>query len=78
MHLARKAGLTVVVEAGDADARLALDRGAHGGAFKEAIADQFALVDTLLKQQYLWLAQPKSVHDVLAGERRQGTLAGVG
>lgn len=58
MHLARKAGLTVVVEFGDADARLALDRRAHGGALKEAMADQFALVDCLLKQQYLWLAQP--------------------
>jgi GNAT superfamily N-acetyltransferase len=60
MHLARKAGLTVVVEAGEADARLKLDRGAHGGALEEAIADQFALVDTLLKQQYLWLAAPRA------------------
>jgi GNAT superfamily N-acetyltransferase len=60
MHLARKAGLTIVVEAGEADARLKLDRGAHGGAIKEAIADQFALVDTLLKQQYLWLAAPRT------------------
>lgn len=58
MHLARKAGLTVVVEFGEADARLALDRRAHGGAFKEAMADQFALVDCMLKQQYLWLARP--------------------
>ena len=60
MHLARKAGLTVMIEAGEADARLKLDRLAHGGAFKEAMADQFALVDSLLKQQYLWLAQPRS------------------
>lgn len=59
MHLARKAGLTVVVESGEADARLALDRRAHGGALREAMADQFALVDTLLKQQYLWLARPR-------------------
>lgn len=58
IHLARKAGLTVVVERGEADARLALDRGAHGGALEEALADQLALVDCLLKQQYLWLAQP--------------------
>lgn len=58
MHLAQKAGLTVVVERGEADARLKLDRFAHGGALKEAMADQFALVDALLKQQYLWLAQP--------------------
>jgi RimJ/RimL family protein N-acetyltransferase len=56
LHLAEKAGLSVVIEAGEADARLQLDRGRNGGFFKEAIADQFALVDTMLKQQYLWLA----------------------
>ena len=60
MHLATKAGLTVVIEAGEADARLKLSRGAHGGALKEAMADQFALVDVMLKQHYLWLAQPVS------------------
>lgn len=43
MHLAHKAGLTVVVERGEADARLTLDRRAHGGALREAMADQFAL-----------------------------------
>jgi len=59
MHLARKAGLTVVIEGGDADARLVLNRAAHGGVLREAVADQFALVDSLLKQQYLWLAQPR-------------------
>jgi len=77
IHLARKAGLTVVTEAGETDARLKLDRLAHGGAFEEAIADQFALVDSLLKQQYLWLGQPKSVREVPAGELGQGALAGV-
>lgn len=56
MHLARKAGLTVVIEQGEADARLALNRGAHGGVLEEAMADQFALVDAMLKQQYLWLS----------------------
>lgn len=50
MHLAQKAGLTVVISAGEADARLRLDRAAHGGALVEAIADQMALVDILLKQ----------------------------
>jgi RimJ/RimL family protein N-acetyltransferase len=59
MHLARKAGLTVLIEGGEADGRLSLDRGAHGGVLEEAIADQFALVDAMLKQQYLWLAQPR-------------------
>ena len=47
------------------------------------MADQFALVDYLLKQQYLWLAQPrpaapKSVDEVLAGERGEGAFAGIG
>ncbi len=78
MHLARKAGLTLVVSSGETDARLALDRRTHGGAFKEAMADQFALVDSMLKQQYLWLAQPKSVGEMPAGDRREGALAGVG
>jgi RimJ/RimL family protein N-acetyltransferase len=59
MHLAQKAGLTVVIEGGEADARLKLNRGAHGGVLREAMADQFALVDIMLKQQYLWLAQPQ-------------------
>ena len=58
MHLAKKAGLTVVIERGEADARLKLDRFKHGGAMREAMADQFALVDCILKQQYLWLANP--------------------
>lgn len=58
MHLAAKARLTVVIEAGEADARLKLDRHAHGGAFKEAMADQFALVDCMLKQQFLWVTRP--------------------
>ena len=53
MHLARKAGLTVVIERGEADARLKLDRFAHGSPLREAWADQFALVDCMLKQQYL-------------------------
>jgi len=57
-HLAKKAGLTVVIEHGEVDARLKLDRLTHGGALREVMADQFALVDDLLKQQYLWLAFP--------------------
>jgi hypothetical protein len=58
IHLARKAGLTVVVARGEVDARLALDRRAHGGALTEAVADQVALVDCLLKQQFLWMTPP--------------------
>ena len=77
MHLARKAGLTLVVEYGETDARLTLDRAMHGGVLKEAMADQFALVDCMLKQQYLWLARPGSVGEMPAGERREGALAGI-
>jgi RimJ/RimL family protein N-acetyltransferase len=77
MHLARKAGLTLVISYGEADARLALDRGTHGGALKEALADQFALVDCMLKQQYLWLARPASVDQMPAGQRREGELSGI-
>jgi GNAT superfamily N-acetyltransferase len=58
MHLARKAGLTVLVESGEAGGRLALDRQVHGSPLRETLADQFALIDCLLKQQYLWLGQP--------------------
>jgi RimJ/RimL family protein N-acetyltransferase len=75
MHLARKAGLTLVVESGETDARLALDRGTHGGALKEAMADQFALVDCMLKQQYLWLARPASVGQMPAGQRSEGEFS---
>jgi RimJ/RimL family protein N-acetyltransferase len=57
MHLARKAGLLLVLEGGEADGRLRLDRRRHGSALLEAVADQLALVDNMLKQQYLWLAQ---------------------
>jgi RimJ/RimL family protein N-acetyltransferase len=77
MHLARKAGLTLVVEYGETDARLALDRKMHGGALKEAMADQFALVDCMLKQQYLWLARPESVRKMPAGKRRESDLSGI-
>lgn len=62
MHLARKAGLTVVVEAGEADARLTLDEVSAGGVLREAMADQFALVDCMLKQQYLWLASQRAIY----------------
>lgn len=49
MHLAAKAGLRVVIEGGDADARLKLTPNAHGGALGEAIADQVALIDCMFK-----------------------------
>jgi RimJ/RimL family protein N-acetyltransferase len=67
MHLARKAGLSVVIESGEADARLKLDRRRHGGLVEEALADQFALVDAMLKQQFLWIAQPAAARIQASG-----------
>ena len=58
MYLARKAGLTVLIESGEANGRLALDKQAHGSQLRETLADQFALIDCLLKQQFLWVGQP--------------------
>ena len=60
MHLARKAGLHLVISAGEADARLALGEATQADAIREAIEDQFAIVDYLLKQQYSWLGQPRA------------------
>jgi GNAT superfamily N-acetyltransferase len=51
LHLARKAGLIVVIQSSEADGNLKLDRFEHGSAWREAMADQFALVDMALKQQ---------------------------
>ena len=50
MRLAARAGLKTVVAAGEADARMTLNQ-AHGSALREAMEEQFALVDYLLKQQ---------------------------
>jgi len=50
MRLARKAGLLVVIEGGEADGHMKIDRLTHGGAFREAVADQMALADILFKQ----------------------------
>ena len=64
MHLARKAGLHLVVQSGEADGRLELEERTQAGALKEAIEDQFALVDYLLKQQYAWLSRPRETSAV--------------
>jgi RimJ/RimL family protein N-acetyltransferase len=46
IHLARKAGLRVVIESGETDAQRPSDR------------DRVTLVDSTLKQQCLWMARP--------------------
>jgi len=60
MNLARGAGLHLVISFGEADGKLALGEPTQAGAIREAIQDQFALVDYLLKQQYSWLNRPRS------------------
>jgi RimJ/RimL family protein N-acetyltransferase len=60
IHLARKAGMTVVTEYGDADAHIALGDGPLTDYTREAIHDQIALVDYLFKRQASWLTR-KSV-----------------
>ena len=64
MNLARRAGLSIVISSGEADGQLVLGEPTQAGALKEAIQDQFALVDSLLKQQYAWLARPRTPADL--------------
>jgi len=59
IHLARKAGMTVVTAFGEADAHVALDDGPLTDYTREAIHDQIALVDYLLKQQAHWLTRKR-------------------
>lgn len=61
MNLARKAGLSIVITQGEADGRLALGEPTQAGALREAIQDQFALIDVMLKHQYALLARPRSL-----------------
>ena len=61
MNLARRAGLSIVISSGEADGQLVLDEPTQADALKEAVQDQFALVDSLLKQQYAWFARPRSL-----------------
>jgi hypothetical protein len=64
LSLARKAGLSVVITSGEADGQLALGEPTQAGALREAIQDQFALVDAMLKHQYALLARPRSLEQV--------------
>ena len=63
MNLARKAGLSLVITQGEADGRLALGEPTQAGALREAIQDQFALIDAMLKHQYSLLARPRALQD---------------
>lgn len=56
LHLARKAGMQVVTEAGEADARVVLSEATYGDLTRELMGDQVALIDYLLKRQIRWFA----------------------
>jgi RimJ/RimL family protein N-acetyltransferase len=58
IHLARKAGMQVVTEQGEADAHVLLGEATYGDLTRELMGDQVALIDYLLKQQTRWLRQP--------------------
>jgi RimJ/RimL family protein N-acetyltransferase len=60
IHLARKAGMTVVADGGEADAHVALEDGLLTDYTREAIHDQIALVDYLFKHQASWLTRKRS------------------
>lgn len=55
IHLARKAGMQVVTDSGEADAHVALADATYGDLALEVMSDQVALIDYLLKQQTRWL-----------------------
>jgi RimJ/RimL family protein N-acetyltransferase len=59
IHLARKAGMTVVTQFGEADAHVALGDGPLTDYTREAIGDQIALVDYLFKRQTHWLSRKR-------------------
>lgn len=59
IHLARKAGMTVVTQHGEADAHVALEDGPLTDYTREAIHDQIALVDYLFKRQTHWLTRKR-------------------
>ena len=54
IHLARKAGLRIVSEQGEVDAHLELESTSPAAVAREALEDQIALADLLLKQQFNW------------------------
>ncbi|MBX9810451.1 MAG: GNAT family N-acetyltransferase [Burkholderiales bacterium] len=58
LHLARKAGMRVVTEYGEADAHVALSEATYGDFAREFFGDQIALIDYLLKRQVRWLPKP--------------------
>ena len=54
MERIRKAGLRIVSEQGEVDAHLQLESTSPAAVAREALEDQIALADLLLKQQFNW------------------------
>ncbi len=54
-HLAQKAGLKLVIEQGEVDALLELEATSPAAVAREAIEDQLALADVMIRQQFTWL-----------------------
>jgi len=69
LNVARKAGMKVVVEYGDADAMLELPPGDTASLTEEMMQQQVALFDYALKAQLLAF---RRINDSLLGERRVG------
>jgi GNAT superfamily N-acetyltransferase len=68
MHLARKAGMVIVTEAGEADARLELRPGGMTTIAREMMADRVALLDYAMKAQ---LTAARRLAANLRGEPRE-------
>jgi RimJ/RimL family protein N-acetyltransferase len=60
IHLARKAGMQIVAEQGEADAHIELSAASYGDLTRELMGDQVALIDYLFKQQTRWLPRISS------------------
>jgi RimJ/RimL family protein N-acetyltransferase len=67
VHIARKFGMHIVAEAGDADAHLELPPASAGSIAGEFVTDRLALYDYALKSQ---VAAWKGVNAALAGASR--------
>jgi hypothetical protein len=49
--------LKLVTEQGEVDAHLKLEATSHGAVAREALEDQIALADFLIRQPFQWLFQ---------------------
>jgi GNAT superfamily N-acetyltransferase len=69
VHIARKFGMRIVAEAGEADAHLELPPASPGSIASEFVTDRFALYDYTLKSH---VATWKGINTALSGGSRPG------